>query len=412
MNYFKKTLHGVSWMAAFRVTTRGITFLRIFILARLLDPYMFGLFGIAALVLAFLETITETGINVFLIQHEEPLEKYVDTAWVVSIIRGTLISLLILVSAPFVSDFFQSPSAFSLISLMALIPLIRGFINPSSVRFQKNLEFNKEFLYRLTIFLVDSSVTVLLAFYIRSATSLVWGLIAGATAEVLLSHLFIQPRPRLTFEIDKIKKVINRGKWLTLAGVMQYFFQNGDNIVVGKLLGSGQLGLYDMAYKISILPITEVSDVFGKVTFPAYTQIQSDRPRLKIAFYKTVLGISILVIPIGLLLFTFSAQIVLLFLGEKWISIIEVLKLLSIFAIIRAIYGSLGALFLAVKKQEYLTMLTLINILGLAIPIVPLVHKYGIIGAAMAAMIGQIAAIPLAIYYLNKVFKPSHETIH
>ena len=74
-------------MAAFRVTTRGIAFVRLSVLARLLDPHMFGLFGIAALVLAFLETITETGINVFLIQHEEPLEKYVDTAWVVSIIR-------------------------------------------------------------------------------------------------------------------------------------------------------------------------------------------------------------------------------------------------------------------------------------------------------------------------------------
>ena len=95
MGYFKDTLRGVSWMGGLRLSTRVIAFAKIAILARILTPAQFGLFGIALLVLALLENLTETGINIFLIQEKAKLEKYNDTVWLVSIIRGTLISLTI-----------------------------------------------------------------------------------------------------------------------------------------------------------------------------------------------------------------------------------------------------------------------------------------------------------------------------
>ena len=66
-------------------------------LARILTPSQFGHYGIALLYLGFLEVLTETGINVFLIQQKDNAEEYLDSAWVVSIIRGSLIALLIIV---------------------------------------------------------------------------------------------------------------------------------------------------------------------------------------------------------------------------------------------------------------------------------------------------------------------------
>src|SRR5512146_132535 len=107
MGYFKDTLRGISWMTALRGLMRGLAVIKIAILARILSPSQFGNYGIALLVLGFLEVLTETGINIFLIQKKDDTQKYLDSAWVVSIIRGILISGLILLASPYVASFFN-----------------------------------------------------------------------------------------------------------------------------------------------------------------------------------------------------------------------------------------------------------------------------------------------------------------
>lgn len=404
MGYFKDTLKGVSWMGGLRVVTRVVAFLKIAFLAHILSPTQFGVYGIAALVLALLEILTETGINVFLIQEEGKFKKIVNTAWVVSIARGIVIALVIIILAPFISSFFRSPDSYRILLFMSLVPFIRGFINPAIIKFQKELEFNKEFLFRLVIFFTDAGVAILSAFLTRSASSLVWGLIAGAAVEVVLSFTFIKPTPKLTLDLAKARRVIERGRWVTAYGIFNYLFENVDDIVVGRLMSTAPLGVYQMAYKISSLPITEVADVFGKVTFPIYVKLSYDYQRIKKAYLKTMGVVSFLVLPFGLIFLLFPKEIVMLILGAKWLDVVPVLRVLALFGAVRAIVNSGCTLFVATKKQEYVSATTLAGILGLGATIVPLVKKYGILGAGYSALFGTLVSIPVFVYYLRKVF--------
>ena len=402
--YTRDTIKGVSWMGALRGTTRGISFVRIAILARVLTPFQFGAFGIASLVLSFIEVVTETGVNVVLVQEKGSIENHINSAWVLSILRGFLIALLIFVSAPFIASFFHSKDAVLLLQLIAIVPILRGFINPSVVSFQKNLEFGKEFWYRFLVFSVDAFATIFFAITTKQAASIVYGLIVGACFEAVISFFIAAPRPRFTFESVYIKKIFHRGKWVTLYGAFNYLFHNGDNIVVGKLLNTQALGLYQMAYSLSILPISEVADVVSRVAFPVYTKISEDRSRLRIAFLKTLAVIAVLTIPFGFVLFFFPSQITLLVLGEKWLGVVQILRILGIFGVIRAISGFASSLFIAVGKQEYVTVVTFVSFMGLLLSIVPMVLKYGIIGAGISAMIGTVVAIPFFFYYTVKIF--------
>ena len=405
MAYFRSAVRGISWMALLRGSMRGMTLVKVIILARILTPSQFGVYGIALLVLGFLEILTETGINVVLIQEEGKTDKYISTAWIVSIFRGILISLIILALAPFIATFFDSPKAFNLIRFASLIPLVRGFINPSIVKFQKELQFNKEFWFRSPLFLIDAIFAILLGILTRSEYSLIWGMLAAAVMEVTVSFFIVKPTPKIEFEIEKVKRVIGRGKWITFAGIFEYFFQHLDDIVVGKLLGTAPLGLYQQAYRVSTLPISEVGEVFNKVTFPTYTKISEDKERLKKAFLKVTSIISLLVIPFGLFLFFFAKEVVLILLGDKWLEAAGALKVLAAFGIIKAISNSAYSLFLSVKRQEIITLITLVGILGLAIPLVPLINKFGIVGAGYATIIGALVGIPIGIYFLFRVFK-------
>ncbi len=405
MGYLKQTIKGFSWMGGLRVSTRALTFVKLAVLARLLAPEQFGLFGIASLVLAFLEIVTETGINIFLIQEKRNLKDYVDTAWIISIIRGATISITLFIFSPVVASFFDSPEALRLIWLISLVPLIRGFINPSIVRFQKDLMFSCEFGLRLTVFIIDTTAAIVFAFVTGSAASLVCGLIFGALAEVILSFIVVSPRPKLSFEIVKAKQIINRGKWVNMAIVFNYIFQEGDDIVIGRLLNTFSLGIYQMAYKISSLPITEVSDVVMKVTFPVFVRISGDKARLRKAFLKTLAVVSILTLPFGILLLLYPESLVLLILGDQWIAAIPVIRILSLFGVVRAITACTYPVFLSLKKQEYVTIITLAGVIGLIATIIPFVRSYGIEGAGISALIGSSVALPVSLFFLLKVFR-------
>lgn len=404
MGYLKHSIRGVTWVALLRGFTRGIAFFRIAILARLLSPSQIGLFGVASLVLAFVEVLTETGVNVVLVQHEKEINKYISTAWIVSIARGFVIAVAIWISAPFVAHFFfQGNAAIVLILLIGIVPLIRGFINPSVVIFQKELQFKTEFYYKSAVFIIDSASAVLFVFLLQSSVGIVLGLIVGAITELILSFIIARPLPTLKFNKAQTVDILHRGKWITFAGVFNYLYHNFDDIVIGRIMGVYYLGLYGMAYKISTLPISEVADVVARVIFPVYVKIAGDRARLWKAFVKTTLVVSALSIPLGLACMAFPREIISVVLGDKWISAWPALQVLGLFGIIRSISGITTSVFLAVNKQEYVAVVTFVSFVALAASIVPLVLNYGIVGGAIASVIGALASLPFMLFYTRKV---------
>src|SRR5882724_3306459 len=178
MGYKKDAIKGISWIAVLRVATRVVAFVKTLILARILLPVQFGAYGVVLLLLGFLEVMTETGVNVILIQ-EKNVDEYINSALVVSIIRGVFIAFLIIVLTPIIVLFFHSPGSKILLYSASVVPFLRGFINPSVVKFQKDLQFNREFWYRFAIFFVDSFVSILFSWITHSPIGIVIGLIAG-----------------------------------------------------------------------------------------------------------------------------------------------------------------------------------------------------------------------------------------
>lgn len=405
MGYTKDAFQGFRWMGAFRVLSRVGAFVKTAILARILLPSQFGLFGIASLVLIFLETITESGINVFLVQENKELEEYVDSAWVISITRGIVITLLIFIFASLISHFFKAHESLNLIRMMGLVSLIRGFINPSRVRYLKNLEFKNEFKFSLSIFFIDASVSVVLALVLRSPVSLIYGLIAGAFLEMTLSNLIIKPKPKLILNIKQFKNIIERGRWVTGSTLFSYFFEQGDDIVVGRVMNTTSLGIYQVAYKVGILPITEVSQLVNQVIFPIYSKFAHDKIRLKRAFLKTIFSVGLLELLLSIIVFIFPKAIILILLGRNWLGAVGVLRILSVFGFIRAITLSTNPLFQAAKKQEFITYFTFISLVIMAVTIVPFVLKLGLVGAGYSVVIGAVSAIPVTAFGIYKVFE-------
>ncbi len=398
-----RVVKGGLWVFALRSISRVLRLIRTIILARLLAPEDFGLFGIALLTLSTLEAFSQAGFQVALIQKRENVESYLDTAWTVSAIRGTVLFLILFITAPVMAKFFNSPKACMVIRVVAISTLLSGFRNIGIVFFRKKLEFSKEFVYELSSSAADLIIALVLAFLWRNVWALVCAGLAYSFVQVFMSYRLHPYRPRIRIDRDKFQDLFAYGKWLMGSGILAFFITQGDDLFVGKILGVSALGFYQMAYLVSNLPATEISHVMSHVTFPAYSILQDDVGALRNAYLKVLQLTTFLSIPLTALIILLAPQLTKVFFGAKWMPMAPAMQALACWGMIRSIGATIGPVIQAVGKPQILTRMLLLAVILLAVFIYPLSSKWGIVGTSIAVVVATLISTSLAAYMVIKI---------
>ena len=405
MGYSGKAVKGLGWVGFLQICSRGITLIKYVIIARFLSPVELGLFGVAMLATSFFDSLTDTGISAFLVQTHKTEEEYVSSAWIVTGARGILLFFLTVLLAYPVSLFFNSKAALIVVLVASLIPLIRGFINPAIAKFQKHLDFDKEFVYRFVISVFDFFVAAILIITYKSAVALVVSLIFSTSFETIISFFIIKPRPKLIFEKEKIRELFHFGKWVTLITSTSYFAQQLDSIAIGRVLGVESLGIYQLAQKFSLQIMIDAGGIFSRVTFPLFSKIKKDTPRTRRALLRILLIISLIFGSMAVFLILFSKEILLIFVGAKWISAEIPMKIFALTGLVTALMAVVTSLFLAHSRQDITAKITIGRIIILGIFIVPASIYFGIIGSSFVSFISYFAVLPIALFGLRNILK-------
>jgi len=394
-NLSQKAVRGGFWVIALKIIAQIFNLLRLIIIARILAPDDFGLMGIAMLVMSILEVFSQTGFQTALIQKKEKIEPYLNSAWSVLILRGFILFIVLYFIAPYAAIFFKAPSAMVIIRVVGLSILLQAFTNIAVVYFQKELEFNKQFFYQLSGILADFVVAVSAVLLLKNVWALVFGLLARDFVKLIVSY-FIHPyRPHLDWDLKKIKELFGFGKWILGSSILIFLITQGDDILVGKILGITMLGFYQMAYQISNIPATGITHIISQITFPFYAKLQDDLFKLKIAYLKVLRLTILLSLPIAGLIFILSNDFTKIFLGEKWMPIVPALRVLCVYGIARAVIGTMGFVIYGIGKPKIETQISFIQLIIMAIISYPLIMRWGILGIAIAVTIPSLLSLIL-----------------
>jgi O-antigen/teichoic acid export membrane protein len=182
-----------------------------------------------------------------------------------------------------------------------------------------------------------------------------------------------------------------------------FLITQGDDIFVGKLLGVTALGFYQLAYRISNMPATEITHVISQVTFPAYSKLQGDISKLKEAYLKVLRITTLLSFPIAGIIFVLAADFTNLLLGGKWMPIVPAMQVLVFWGLIRSIGATTGPLMYATGQPEILTRYLIFQLIVLVISVYPFTVYWGIFGTSCAVLAASIAANALAFYRAIKI---------
>ncbi len=387
-----KVIKGVFWVFAIKIFSYIFSFLRITILARILLPSDFGLIGIALLTLSIIETFTQVGFKQALIQKKENVEDYLDSAWSFLLLRGIFLFFIIYFFSFFSSYFFKSPQAINIIRVMGLSVIISGFTNIGVIYFQKEFEFRKQFYYELLGTIIDFIVSITLVFLLKNVWALVFGSLSGNLTRCIVSFFIIPYKPKFTIHLGKIKELWDFGRWATISNILIFFSTQGDDIFVGRFLGTTFLGLYQMAYRLSNMPATEITHTISSVAFPAYSKLQDNLERLRNAYLKIFQMTSFFSFYLAGIIFILSDDFISLFLTSKWIPAIPAIKILSIEGLLRSIAATTGPIFYAIKKPKMETFWQFIRLLIIVIFIYPFTARYKIAGTSFVVLLSVLVS--------------------
>lgn len=398
MGYSTHALKGAGWNGILQVITTLLAAVKIAVLARILSPNDFGLFALVAVAIGIVESLTETGINATIIQSQKSTSYFLDTAWVISIVRGLIISIVMILMGFGMQYFYNSPQLFILVGVASLIPLIKGFINPAIVTLQRELRFFRDSVYRLLRLVVEVVCTIVFALALQSVYALILGLIASAVFEVFITFVMFKERPRLIYVRSRAAEIFNNMKGLNMMAILSYIAENIDNIIVGKVVGTSALGIYQNSYGFTHKLNLQLAKSVQFSTLPVYARINADTERVKKAFLKT-LSVSIgSFILIAIPFFFLPELTVRILLGEKWLAAVPLIRPLLLAGIIQSVASVSSALLVVRRVYFWLNANLVITTVMMIVLVIALGSRFGLIGVVYGVLIARLIAMPVSLY--------------
>jgi lipopolysaccharide exporter len=401
----QRTVRSGIWAFALRITERGFSLIVIIILARVLAPNDFGLMGIALLAMLTLETFSQAGFEQALIQKKENVPDYLNVAWTALVLRSLVVCVILFFTAPYIAIFFNTTAATPIIKVIGIASLLQGFTNIGVIYFRKELEFNKQFFYWMSGTLASVIVTITAVLILRSVWALVFGLLAANVVRFTASYLIHPYRPHFSWDLGRAKELFGFGKWILGSSILIFLLTQGDDIFVGKFLGVTLLGFYQMAYKLSNTPATEITHVLHQVTFPAYAKLQDNLPGLRKAYLKTLQFTAFISIPLAGGIFILAPEFTSIFLGDKWMPMVPAMQVLALCGLIRSITATTGSIFQGVGKPGIATKLQFARLILMVIIIYPLTIKWGILGTSLTVLLSMLFTMPTSFYLTKKMIQ-------
>jgi len=404
----KRVRSGVGWNVSSSLIAELIRFVRSVVLARLLVPEDFGLFGMALTIVAALNALTAIGLDRTIVANKfdtrAELKAHLDTVWSTQLIRSLVVTLLVSASAFPMSRFYGQAQLNVIIPVLSLISLVQGFQNIGLVVLRKELSFSRLFWYELTTNVAGVALTIALAVVMRNVWALVIGLLLTTALGTVLSYVFHSYRPRLGFEKVALRRALNFGKFALVIAVASYVTTMADNVLVGRLLGTSALGNYSLAYNIASAPISVVIFALGSVLFPAYAEITAQRlKRLEEAFTKIFSISSMIMLTISVPVFLLAGEIVQLLFGDKWTSAGTVLKVLALVIPLRGLTLIISTVFFGLNMPKQVAVGQTLEAIVFLAALYPLITAFGLAGAAWAGVTAYAFACVNRLVALNEI---------
>lgn len=398
----RKILSGLAWSGVGLYTIRLLGLVTTLVLAKVLVPADFGLVAIASMLVAILQLLKDMGLSEAIIYQQDRSERVLDTAHTLLVGLYFLLFLIAAALAPVVAHFYKTPDATPVIIITASTLVWDSARAVPRAVFRRELAFRSLFLPEVVPVGVACVVSLIMALHGYG----VWALVAKTVLHSILGMVllgFSTPyRPKFRYDGAVARQLLQYGKFIMGATILFVAVYNIDKFYVSRFAGLAALGMYELAVRISDLPVREFSFVVGSVMFPVLAKAQAG-PILRRTFLGALKYTAFVSFPMALGISFYGPRLVANIYGPAWTGMIAPLQVLSVYALFRSLSSIIHDGFKAtgnprLMQKAVFFKLCLIGALG-----IPAIKMFGLVGICVVIVVTYAATFVVELVVISRL---------
>jgi O-antigen/teichoic acid export membrane protein len=380
----------------------GLMLVSTAILGRLLTPGDYGLVGLVAIVMGFVALFKDLGLAAATIQREELTQREVSTLFWLNLGFSLGVAVLTAAAAPLVAWFFKEPRLTAVTMTYAVGFVFGGLAVQHEALLRRRMRFAALAGANLAALLVNASATVLLAWMGFGYWALVYGQLALGLAYAVCLWGVCGWRPGRPGKLSEVRQLLAFGRDLTGFTVVNYFSRNLDNLLIGRVWGTVQLGFYAKAYQLLLLPLDQVIEPVTSVAVPALSRLNEEPERYRQAYLRLLEKVAMVTMPLMAFMIVTADWIVRVVLGPQWGESARLFAILGVSGVVQPVASTAGWLFVSQGRSREMLRWGLIGSPLLMLFIVAGL-PWGAVGVATSYAAGFVCvATPLLFWYVGR----------
>jgi O-antigen/teichoic acid export membrane protein len=288
-------------------------------LARLLEPYQFGIVGITFALIGFSSVFYDFGLKASIIQNDNITDTQLSTIFYVNIIGGLFLLLLFFFISGILERFYGIDGLADVIKVSAISFLFNAIASLPSALLYKRLKFKQLAAINITAALIAGIVAVVMAFRGFGVWSLVANTVVNSLIVLIGVYWTVKWKPQIIFSFSSLKPLWKYGMSIFGITVADAFYSRADVFVIGKIFSPVTLGYYTRAQSMDALVKQFSSSSLVSVVFPYFSAIKNELEKVRSFFISSLHLIGFASVLLSGILYVSASDLFVFLFTEKWL---------------------------------------------------------------------------------------------
>lgn len=380
-----KVVSGLAWTFFERCGAEGVSFVVSIILARLLDPVVYGTVALVNIFSSVLSVFIDRGMGSALIQKKDSDDLDFSSLFYFNCVLCLVLYAIMFFAAIPIANFYERPELVWLIRVSSITLLISAVKNIQCSYVSKHMMFKKFFLATLGGTIGAAIIGIVMAYLGYGPWALVAQGLFNNIVDTIILWFTVKWRPKKLFSIHRVKYLFSFGWKLLVSGILDTVYTKLRQLVIGKMYDGDDLAYYNRGNAYPQLVVTNINSSINSVLFPALSSVQDNIESVKNLTRRSIRISTYIMMPMMMGLAVCAKPIVRILLTDKWLPCVPYVW---IFCFTYAFYpvhtANLGALKALGKSGTMLVLEIIKKIIGLAAIISTM--WFGVIYMALSAI--------------------------
>jgi PST family polysaccharide transporter len=389
-----------AWNVGASSASQGLHLLLRLVLARLLTPGEFGLVALAMAVVSFTWWAQDLSLAPALIQRRTLSAVEKSTAFWTAVFAGCVIFLALVGLAPVIAAFFRAEALVPILRAVAFSIVLASPETTLGALLKREYRFKAVAVRQVGGVVLGGGTGIVLALMGFGAWSLVGDVVVRASAGSALLWLQSPWKPSFVFSGRALAELWGFSRSLVGARLLNTLNRNVDTVLVGRFLGAGAVGVYNLGYQFVLLPLTHFSRAVNEVLFVRLSQLQDDPAGFAAAYARTVQLQTLVTFPLMTIIALAAPVLVPALLGSGWADAVPLLPFMCLAGAIQSMHALISGVLQARARTNLHFVWVLASAVATTIAIACGV-AWGLRGVAVAyatATVGMSLVVMPAVF--------------